>query len=235
MLKRILIGLLIGVCCAAIGLAVQFLRAVHFRPWAQSWAYQHYAYQEYSTPRPGDGFEWFAGYTGSQTFYWEEILSSRDFKLKLLRERGERPETKLGNLPSISAQYYDDFAKEKKGSLYIMMSFGPDPYPAEHFRADVTHDFIAISKVFVEAAQVRGVAVAPVGSIALYSRDIGSWRTVLSYSWRYYFLLCCGTAIAVALLDRKKNFPPNQLPDPTFPSVTPPADAGGAPSVAADH
>jgi hypothetical protein len=28
---------------------------------------------------------------------------------------------------------------------------------------------------------------------------------------------------------------PNQLPDPTSPSVTPPADAGGAPSVAADH
>ena len=27
----------------------------------------------------------------------------------------------------------------------------------------------------------------------------------------------------------------NQLPDPTTPSVTPPADAGGAPSVAADH
>jgi hypothetical protein len=28
---------------------------------------------------------------------------------------------------------------------------------------------------------------------------------------------------------------PNQLPDPTSPSVTPPADAGGAPAVAADH
>jgi hypothetical protein len=28
---------------------------------------------------------------------------------------------------------------------------------------------------------------------------------------------------------------PNQLPDPTSPSVTPPAEAGGAPSVAADH
>ena len=28
---------------------------------------------------------------------------------------------------------------------------------------------------------------------------------------------------------------PNQLPDPTSPSVTPPAGAGGAPSVTADH
>jgi len=29
--------------------------------------------------------------------------------------------------------------------------------------------------------------------------------------------------------------PPNQLPDPTSPSVTPAAGAAGAPSVAADH
>jgi hypothetical protein len=29
--------------------------------------------------------------------------------------------------------------------------------------------------------------------------------------------------------------PPNQLPDPTSPSVTPPAGAGDAPFVAADH
>jgi len=31
------------------------------------------------------------------------------------------------------------------------------------------------------------------------------------------------------------RFVPNQLPDPTSPSVTPPAGAGAAPSVAADH
>jgi len=33
----------------------------------------------------------------------------------------------------------------------------------------------------------------------------------------------------------KVGFVSNQLPDPTSPSVTPPAGAGGAPSVAADH
>jgi len=31
------------------------------------------------------------------------------------------------------------------------------------------------------------------------------------------------------------RFVPNQLPDPTSPSVTPPAGAGAVPSVAADH
>ncbi len=31
------------------------------------------------------------------------------------------------------------------------------------------------------------------------------------------------------------NHQPNQLPDPTSPSVTPPAGAGGGPSVGADH
>jgi hypothetical protein len=34
---------------------------------------------------------------------------------------------------------------------------------------------------------------------------------------------------------RRRLNMPNQLPDPTSPSVTPPAGAGGAPSVAADH
>jgi hypothetical protein len=33
----------------------------------------------------------------------------------------------------------------------------------------------------------------------------------------------------------KPSDAPNQLPDPTSPSVTPPAGAGGAPSVVADH
>jgi len=40
-------------------------------------------------------------------------------------------------------------------------------------------------------------------------------------------------AIRLKLTPIKKL--PNQLPDPTSPSVTPPAGAGGAPSVAADH
>ena len=38
----------------------------------------------------------------------------------------------------------------------------------------------------------------------------------------------------ITALLRKMNAP-NQLPDPTSPSVTPPAGAGGAPSVGADH
>jgi hypothetical protein len=41
-----------------------------------------------------------------------------------------------------------------------------------------------------------------------------------------------GGEIREALFPAKK---PNQLPDPTTPSVTPPAGAGGAPSVGADH
>jgi hypothetical protein len=37
------------------------------------------------------------------------------------------------------------------------------------------------------------------------------------------------------LEDLKRRVSPNHVPDPTSPSVTPPAGAGGAPSVAADH
>ena len=47
----------------------------------------------------------------------------------------------------------------------------------------------------------------------------------------YMYLLHSVTRIS----DELKGNVPNQLPDPTSPSVTPPAKAGGAPSVAADH
>jgi len=39
----------------------------------------------------------------------------------------------------------------------------------------------------------------------------------------------------VKVVMMSKEMTPDQLPDPTSPSVTPPAGAGGAPSVAADH
>jgi len=45
-------------------------------------------------------------------------------------------------------------------------------------------------------------------------------------------------AATFLLLDwiaRRLSEAPNQLPDPTAPSARPPADAGGAPSVAADQ
>jgi ABC-type xylose transport system permease subunit len=52
----------------------------------------------------------------------------------------------------------------------------------------------------------------------------------------FVFVPCLAGAMTVRLLfgKRSKNAP-NQLPDPTSPSVTPPARAGDAPSVAADH
>src|ERR1039457_5507440 len=48
-------------------------------------------------------------------------------------------------------------------------------------------------------------------------------------NWQIGRQLCCPMAGSAT---RKM---PNQLPDPTSPSVTPPARAGGAPAVAADH
>lgn len=40
---------------------------------------------------------------------------------------------------------------------------------------------------------------------------------------------------SIVLADKRWRNHANKLPDPTSPSVTPPAGAGGAPSVAADH
>jgi hypothetical protein len=207
MTARLIKAILIGAGCAAIGLTIRIWPTVSFWP-KISTPYYGYAYQEYSTPNPDQGFEHIVGYTGSQTFYWDEILVSRDFKLMLLKERGENPQTKLGILDALSAQPYDEFSKvNKRGlySLYIMMSLLPSQYPAEHFRRGITQDFIPISRAFVEAARIRGVTVSPVGEIAIYTKEIGSWRTILQYNWLPYLTLGCASAVAVVLLGCKSK------------------------------
>ncbi len=45
----------------------------------------------------------------------------------------------------------------------------------------------------------------------------------------------CGARLPSGPFDEKPERVPNQPPDPTSPSVTPPAGAGRAPSIAADH
>jgi hypothetical protein len=198
MIRRILRASVIGAGCAAIGLAIHCSLRKSFMP------YVDYAYQEYSTRNPAEGFESVEGYTGSQTFFWNEILTSRDFNLTLLKERGETPKTRWGNLPVLSARDYDDFAANKKEGLYVRMSLGQNTVPAENYRVSIVHDFAAISKVFVDAARQRGVTIAPVGDVALYTADTG-WRAALRSSWRPYLLLCCGSAVAVALLGYRKE------------------------------
>jgi hypothetical protein len=52
--------------------------------------------------------------------------------------------------------------------------------------------------------------------------------------WLCYYPLCLFAVLIGGGIGHLISMP-NQLPDPTSPSVTPPAGAGGAPSVAADH
>ena len=59
------------------------------------------------------------------------------------------------------------------------------------------------------------------------------WDTAVTFieskvSLGFVFEVVLGDAVVIDKM-------PNHLPDPTSPSVTPPAGAGGAPSVAADH
>ena len=101
------------------------------------------------------------------------------------------------------------------------------------------------------------------GAIALYSLCLFAWAVVSDFrrqkraffvfglaligilvayavaSWRDRPISAYATGLVAVLASTTLRYLsrrlPNQLPDPTSPSVTPPAGAGGAPSVAADH
>ena len=76
------------------------------------------------------------------------------------------------------------------------------------------------------------VGIAPTAAAISASKPFGVWAAVV-----YGIKL---TTVALLFLPSSTRFfcgktTPNQLPDPTSPSVTPAAGAAGAPSVAADH
>ena len=171
---------------------------------SEPFPYNNYAYQEFAAPHPSQGFEYVDAYKGSQAFYWEEIVSSREFKLMILRERGEDPQTKWGLLDNLAACPYEDLARVKKEGLYLRMALVPSEHPAEYFRNAITRDFVAISTAFVKAARVRGISIAPVGGIALFTNDVGSWKAILRRLWVQYLVLCCGTSVLVVILVRER-------------------------------
>jgi hypothetical protein len=76
------------------------------------------------------------------------------------------------------------------------------------------------------------VGVMPTAAAISASKPFGIWAAA-AYGIKL-------TTVALLFLPSSTEFfcgekTPNQLPDPTSPSVTPAAGAGGAPSVAADH
>jgi hypothetical protein len=74
--------------------------------------------------------------------------------------------------------------------------------------------------------------IAALVSIALPWIAFICWFGLVARFVPFYFW---ALGIAFIHLSRIWRSWPDQLPDPTSPSVTPPAGAGGAPSVAADH
>ena len=82
---------------------------------------------------------------------------------------------------------------------------------------------------------VWGVFVSAVGAFAIlnaFGRSEFDQEFITFMEFAFVALLVC--AIRDMIIDNRRR-KPNQLPDPTSPSVTPAAGAAGAPSVAADH
>ena len=74
------------------------------------------------------------------------------------------------------------------------------------------------------------IAIAPI-AFPLGTRD---YKAMLFMNLSYALSVISGITLIVFSMRNRRRMP-NQLPDPTSPSVTPPAGAGGAPSDAADH
>lgn len=206
MITRVFKALLTGVGCAAAGLIISCWL------WSSPAPYENYAYQEFATPKPEQGFEYSVGYTGSQSFFWEEILESRDFKFSVLKERGETPQTRWGLLPAVSAQPYVAFDKPKKTGLYLMITSPMCEERADHYRQGYVSDFAPISRAFVAASRARGVDVAPVGEVAVFTTDTSSYLAVVRSYGLPYLLLSCATATLVAVSSGRRKEQPNQSP-----------------------
>lgn len=196
----------IALVCAAVGLVVSC--------WILRWdaPYENRAYREFATANPDLGFEEYAGYTGSQIFFWNEILTSREFGLSVLHEAD--PATRRqwwGTPPRVwaSRQIIFDDKPDSKPSLYlgIYQGAGAHQYaPAENFRKDLSEEFIPVEKAFVKAARARGVEVTPVGDIIPWTKDHGTWKAELEYLWLPFTALALGTAFAVSFfLDRPRR------------------------------
>jgi hypothetical protein len=65
--------------------------------------------------------------------------------------------------------------------------------------------------------------------------DVKMWLILTLGGWGVVFVPFVMSMAIFEWCAPATEKPPNHVPDPTPPSVTPPADAGGAPSVAADH
>jgi hypothetical protein len=192
----------------AIGVAITIVALV-FAGWLghSSTPFLNQVYQEFSAPRAEEGFEYLTGYRGSQSFFWDEILSSKEFQLSVLKMRGESPQTRLGLLPRSTAHRYIEADPNLRDSLYLMQSYANASARAETGRAALTEDFVPLAKAFVAAAKARGIEVSPIGEIKIASLDVGSWRIVIREHWLNFLLIACSSSIVTTLLmSRKAEF-----------------------------
>ena len=201
MILRILKALAVGAAITVMALALVGWLG-HF-----SLPFQNQVYQEFSTPHPEEGFEYVVGYIGSQSFFWEEILASKEFQLSVLKMRGESPQTRLGLLPRSSAHRYIEADPIRRESLYLMQSYSYQSAAAEKLRAQQIEEFVPFAKAFVAAAKARGVEMSPVGEIKFVVLDVGSWLGIVRAHWLRFLLIACSSSVATALLMSRKKEP----------------------------
>lgn len=184
-----------------VGLAVVCLQNNSFSK------FRHYAFQEFATAAPEQGFEYIVGYRAERAFYWQEIVASKEYKLEVLRQLGETPESQRGRLlPSVSVERYLEWQSKRKESLYLVVDFldSPNEVPA---RTDMPQVFAANARAFVAVLKSRGVVATPTGEVAFWNHDVGSWKIIAGWYWLEFLSIGVVSSLVTALLLRPKAIP----------------------------
>lgn len=162
--------------------------------------YQTLAYREYESPTADDGFSGLgAGIRGTQTFYWDEITSSKAFDLELLREMGEGVSYPY-SLPSLVADKFLEAEKRRSVDGLFLILYYPNLVDtkdsASGFGPEALESFHAAEAAFLRLVSARGASLKPVGPIRYHWED----RWLSSENILFYARIAFPAALSAALL-----------------------------------
>jgi hypothetical protein len=209
-LWRILSALAIGGVLTLI--AVMVVRWSHYWGLGTPLNFQSYAFRELKTADTTAGFEHIVGYDKPQAFYWSEIVYSKEYKLEVLRQLGETPQSRYGLLDQVSAEvreplyqyFFEESEPRRRDGLYLILYFIESAEPVTESTYLVA-EFEAYERAFIEVLKRRNVEAKPVGEITFRSLDTLSWRVLLPMHGLEFFLIGFAASLVTSVFSLRRS------------------------------